>query len=38
MESQQDENPLDEPFVMITGLDQGKPRQEVIATGNKTVM
>jgi predicted transglutaminase-like cysteine proteinase len=28
------ENPIDEPLVMITGLDQGKPKQEVIATSN----
>jgi predicted transglutaminase-like cysteine proteinase len=28
------ENPLDEPVVMISGLDSGKPKQEVIAISN----
>jgi predicted transglutaminase-like cysteine proteinase len=28
------ENPLNEPLVMITGLDEGKPKQEVIAASN----
>jgi len=28
------ENPLDEPVVMITGLDRGTPKQELIAAGD----
>jgi hypothetical protein len=28
------ENPTDDALVMITGLDDGKPKQEVIATSD----